>query len=149
MGNFVNKNKKQFKDMATAFSAKYIGDLRTQIKHLQSDTQIITDAPLDNNGKGESFSPTDLLATALATCMMTILAIRANTKNIFIGNPTFDFTKTMQSSPRKVSEVSITFTFYVEISIENRKYLESEARKCPVALSIASDINQQITFIYK
>ncbi len=134
--------------MGTKITGKYTGSLRNNLIHNQSNKTIITDAPLDNNGKGESFSPTDLVAAALGSCMLTIIAIRANSKNINIGNPTYEIKKHMESSPRKISVIEINIIFFQSFSEDQKSYLEEEAKNCPVALSIDSSIEQRITFNY-
>lgn len=134
--------------MGTKITGKYTGSLRNNLIHNQSNKTIITDAPLDNNGKGESFSPTDLVAAALGSCMLTIIAIRANSKNINIGNPTYEIKKHMGSSPRKISVIEVNINFFQSFSEDQKSYLEKEAKNCPVALSIDSSIEQRITFNY-
>ena len=134
--------------MATAFNAHYQGSLRTSITHLNSQTQLRTDAPKDNNGKGESFSPTDLVASALASCMITIIAIRAKSKKIEIGHPELKFRKFMKSNPRKIEKIEVEIYFTEPISSVERTYLEAEARNCPVALSLDIGIKQVVKFIY-
>lgn len=129
-------------------NGKYKGDLRNELIHVKSSTQIQTDAPTDNNGKGESFSPTDLVAAALASCMLTIIGIRARTKNIEIGSPSYTVIKKMDSNPRKIREIEIEFTFNSPIELKDREYLEHEGRNCPVALSLHQDIVQNVKFIY-
>ena len=89
----------------------YQGELRTEAVHVQSGTHIITDAPVDNQGKGEAFSPTDLLSASLASCMMTIMGIAGRTHNIALDGTTCDITKIMSASPRKVAEIQISFQF--------------------------------------
>lgn len=133
--------------MAVKIKGNYVGDLRCELTH-QSGSSIQTDAPLDNHGKGEAFSPTDLVAAALASCMLTVLAIRANSKSIPIGQPSFLIKKSMGSNPRRISEVQIEFSFNEVISEKNRIYLESEAKKCPVALSVHPDLLQSVAFKY-
>lgn len=127
----------------------YLGELSCSMTHLKSASSIITDAPTDNNGKGAAFSPTDLLAGALATCMLTIIGIRADGKNIYIGKPFFNVKKKMSSTPRMVESVEIEIIFETEIKKENRLYLEKEAKKCPVALSLHPNLVQKVAFKYK
>jgi len=127
---------------------KYLEDLRCEMKHLKSGVLIHTDAPIDNNGKGESFSPTDLLAAALGSCMLTILAIRANTKRIDIGTPNYTIKKIMDANPRRVKAIEIEISFEKSILLDDRKYLENEALNCPVALSLSKDLEQKVTFKY-
>ncbi len=129
---------------------KYLGSLRTEATHTQSNSKIITDAPTDNKGKGEEFSPTDTVATALASCMITIMGIQANTSNIDLNFVEADITKVMSASPRKISEVIVTFNFGNTIYSEKEKtILKNAAKTCPVALSLNPDIKQTITFNFK
>src|SRR5688500_5926544 len=92
------------------FENKYLGDLRTEAIHLKSGNKIITDAPVDNNGKGEAFSPTDLVCAALSACMMTIMGIKAKNEGIDIEKMSSEITKSMITNPRKISEIAISFT---------------------------------------
>ena len=132
--------------MATA-KVHYQGNLRTQATHIKSDTQLITDAPTDNNGKGEAFSPTDLIATALASCMITIMGIKARNKGINIDGIDSEITKVMSSNPRRISEIIISLKMpKSDISSEDQKLLEKVALTCPVALSLHPDVKQTITF---
>ncbi len=127
--------------------AKYNGGLRTESQHIQSGNKLITDAPLDNNGKGEAFSPTDLLAAALGSCMMTIMAITAQKNNIELAETTYEITKIMSANPRKVQEVIISFKFpELNISDELKQKFENAAHTCPVSLSLSKDVIQNITF---
>lgn len=130
------------------FNGSYQGNLRCRIEHTASGTTINTDAPKDNHGKGEMFSPTDLLATALGSCMVTIIAIRANTKKIDLGTVNFEIEKVMQSSPRKVSEIRLTIKMSKTLSLKERVYLEKEGLSCPVALSLHPELKQQVVFEY-
>ena len=131
----------------TTIKTIYLGDLRTENEHLQSGNKVITDAPCDNQGKGEFFSPTDMLATALGSCILTIMGIKARDNGIDIKGTSVDVTKIMASDPRRVSEVLIEFTFpkkaYTE---EERKLVESVAGTSPVPLSLHPDLKQTIKF---
>jgi uncharacterized OsmC-like protein len=132
--------------MATSL-VKYIGGLRTEATHIQSNTKIITDAPLDNHGKGEAFSPTDLMATSLANCMLTIMGIKAITEGMTgIDGTIAEVTKVMASDPRRVSEIHIHLKFpknkYTE---KEKKIYENVAHTCPVAKSLHPDLKQVIT----
>ena len=131
----------------TTIKTIYLGDLRTENEHLQSGNHIITDAPTDNQGKGESFSPTDMLATALGSCIMTIMGIKARENNIDIKGTGIEITKIMASDPRRVAEVVVEFTFpnkpYTE---EEKKLIESVAGTSPVPLSLHPDLKQTILF---
>ncbi|MFY0687961.1 MAG: OsmC family protein [Cyclobacteriaceae bacterium] len=129
------------------FKTTYLGQLRTQATHVASDTQIITDAPTDNHGKGETFSPTDLVATALTSCMITIMGIEANKLGIELEGITASTQKVMGISPRKVSKVKIEFFWETcELSDERRTHLKQKALTCPVALSLHPDLVQDVTF---
>ncbi|MBP2281538.1 putative OsmC-like protein [Psychrobacter sp. PL19] len=126
----------------------YQGNLRTQAIHLQSNNEIITDAPVDNHGKGEAFSPTDLLATSLASCMLTIIGIKAADMGVDIIGTTAEVTKIMAANPRRVSEVHIVMTFMHALDDRTQKILYNTALSCPVAQSIHPDITQNLTFSY-
>ena len=132
--------------MATS-TVKYLGSLRTEAIHLKSKERIITDAPTDNHGRGEAFSPTDLVATALASCMVSILGIQANTSNIKLGDIDAEVTKIMSANPRKISEIVVVMNFTNHHYSEKEKIILTNAAKtCPVALSLNPDIKQTITF---
>ncbi len=131
----------------THFRNKYLGSLRTESLHIQSGNKLITDAPLDNNGKGEAFSPTDLVCSALCSCMMTIMGIVANREEIDISGMEGDITKVMAANPRRISEVHIHITMPDrELSQKQKEVLKRAALTCPVALSLHPDIKQVITF---
>ena len=129
----------------TTSKVTYQGDLRTTAIHLQSSNEIITDAPVDNQGKGEAFSPTDLLATSLASCMLTIIGIKARDMDIDIAGTTSEVTKIMAADPRRVSEVHIAITFNEEFDEKTQKICYNTALTCPVAKSIHPDIIQRVT----
>lgn len=132
------------------FKSTYKGNLRVESIHLQSGTTIETDAPTDNNGKGERFSPTDLVATALANCMTTIMGIKAEQMNINITGTTAEIEKIMSSAPRRIQEIRIDFYMPIqEYSDKDKKLLEAAALSCPVAKSLAPEVNQVITFHWK
>ena len=125
----------------------YLGDLRTENIHVQSGTKIITDAPIDNRGKGEAFSPTDLLATALGNCIMTIMGIKAMDNGIDIVGTEIGITKIMANDPRRVSEVVLEFTFPKKgYSDTEKQLIESVAGTSPVPLSLHSGLKQTIRF---
>jgi len=132
----------------TTSKVTYQGDLRTTAIHLQSNNEIITDAPTDNHGKGEDFSPTDLLATSLASCMLTIIGIKAVDMGIDIKGTVAEVTKIMAADPRRVSEVHIVMTFMQALDDRTQKILYNTALNCPVAQSIHPDITQNLTFSY-
>ena len=124
----------------------YLGDLRTSAIHVASDKNIITDAPIDNQGKGEAFSPTDTVATALASCLLTIMGIKARDLNIDIKNTTAEVSKVMASNPRRISEIQITVNFTRNYDQRIKKILEKAALACPVSNSLHPDLKQNILF---
>jgi len=127
----------------------YKGNLRTEAVHLQSGQTIITDAPLDNNGKGEAFSPTDLLSTSLGCCMLTIMGIVAQRHNINIEGTTIEITKKMEANPRRVGEIVVEFTMPKNnFSDDDKKLLEHAAHTCPVAKSLSAELKQTVIFNY-
>jgi uncharacterized OsmC-like protein len=131
--------------MATIDST-YLGDLRTEATHLQSGTKIITDAPTDNQGKGEAFSPTDLLAESLVGCILTTMAIAGRAHDIVIDGTTAEVTKVMAADPRRVAEVVINLKFPQEYDDRQKKILQVAAHGCPVARSLHPDLKQTIDF---
>ncbi|WP_303924024.1 OsmC family protein [Draconibacterium sediminis] len=131
----------------TTIKTIYLGELRTENEHLQSGNKVITDAPTDNRGKGEYFSPTDLLATALGSCIMTIMGIKARDNGIDIEGTQVDVTKIMASDPRRVAEVVVEFTFPAKnYTDEEKQLVESVAGISPVPLSLHPDLVQTIRF---
>lgn len=123
----------------------YLGDLRTKATHLQSGTEIFTDAPLDNQGKGEAFSPTDLVATALGSCMMTIMGIAARTHGFNVDGTRLRITKIMKSDPRRIGEVVVDLEFPpIKYTEKQKKILRVCADTCPVALSLHPDLKQTV-----
>lgn len=127
--------------------SSYLGNLRTQMKHLQSGTEVITDAPVDNNGKGEAFSPTDLVAAALGSCLVTIMAIVAEKDGLKIEGLSWEVTKIMNSQPRKIAEIIVELHW--ENAPQDEKMLQklkNAARTCPVALSLDPELKQTIIF---
>ncbi|HKR05996.1 MAG TPA: OsmC family protein [Bacteroidia bacterium] len=131
------------------FYSRYEGNLRTSSEHLQSGTKIITDAPTDNQGKGEAFSPTDLLAVSLATCMLTTIAIKIRNNDFNIEGAEISATKIMASDPRRVAGIKIEFKMPPNnYTGEQKKMIEQIAHTCPVALSIHPDLKQEIIFNY-
>ena len=126
----------------------YKNNLRTEAQHIASGQKIITDAPLDNNGKGEAFSPTDLVATALASCMITIMAIAAEKNGINISETSASVKKIMGTSPRTISDIVIEIKMSKDIALKDRKRLEKAALACPVHKSLHPDMNKEITFSY-
>lgn len=124
----------------------YKSDLRTEITHVRSGSVIITDAPVDNKGKGENFSPTDLLASALGSCIFTIMGIAAREHGFSIDGATCKTTKVMTENPRKIGEIRIEFDFTGhEFTPKQKKILEHIVKTCPVALSLNESVFQNIT----
>jgi uncharacterized OsmC-like protein len=125
----------------------YQGELRTEATHIASGLKIITDAPIDNNGKGEAFSPTDLVAGALASCLMTIMGIEANKMGISLHGLSTDTQKLMSPPPRRIAKLRISVQWSnPTASAEQLELLKQKALTCPVALSLHPDITQEITF---
>ncbi len=126
----------------------YKGNLRTEATHLQSNTIIETDAPVDNNGKGERFSPTDIVVTALGSCMLTIMGMKAEAMNIDLTGTTLGIQKIMAANPRRISGVQIEFRFPDDLVLSEKEkaILENAAHTCPVAKSIHPDINVEVKF---
>ncbi len=132
--------------MATV-TAKYLGDLRTECVHVASGTKLVTDAPVDNQGKGEAFSPTDLCATALAACAMTIIGIYGRSHDVDVTGTTIEVTKTMSANPRRIGKLEVVFTMPDREYTDKQKLLiERAAHTCPVHLSLHPDVEQVFTF---
>ena len=127
----------------------YIGDLRTTSVHLQSGTEILSDAPKDNHGKGEAFSPTDLVANSLATCMISIMGIKSRDLNVDLSGSTVEVTKIMQAEPRKIAKIITVLNINIEADDKTKTILERAAMTCPVMLSLHPDIEKEITFNWK
>ena len=126
----------------------YKNNLRTEAEHIASGEKIITDAPIDNNGKGEAFSPTDLVAAALGSCMITIMAIAAEKHGIDVSKTNASVKKEMSSDPRRISEIIIDINMDKNIEVKDRKRLEKAALACPVHKSLHPDIKKKIQFFY-
>ena len=126
--------------------ATYDGNLRCTATHGPSGKQLITDAPVDNKGKGESFSPTDLLATSMLTCIMTIVAIRADSKGIDVSSMSGSVEKTMAANPRRVSKLEVVVNLPSDITIEDRSWLITEGCNCPVCVSVSETMEVDVTF---
>jgi len=131
--------------MAT-IETTYLGELRTEPVHVQSGTHIITDAPLDNQGKGEAFSPTDLMSASLGSCAMTIMGIAARTHGIDMDGATASITKIMAANPRRVAEIVVEFKFPKTYTEKEQKILEHAALTCPVYLSLHPDLVKTVSF---
>lgn len=134
--------------MATS-KIKYQGELRTTCIHLQSGTEILTDAPTDNHGKGDAFSPTDLVATALGSCMVSIMAIKTRDLDLELKDSTLEVTKIMQAEPRKIAKIVVVLNMSIATSDKNKTILERAAMTCPVLLSLHPDIEKEVTFNWK
>ncbi len=133
--------------MSHKIESSYLGELRVSSTHLVSNTEIITDATVDNNGKGDSFSPTDLVATALGTCMITVMGIYAEKNGILMPNVYSRTNKVMSSTPRKISKLKIEIIFGDNrLSEVEKKSLKDVALNCPVAKSLHPDLKQEIEF---
>ena len=126
----------------------YLGDLRCESEHLQSGTRVFTDAPTDNHGKGEVFSPTDLCATSLAQCMLTTIAILGKDKGINIEGSYAELQKIMNPKPRKIAEIVCDLYFSGSFSDEEKVFIENTAMNCPVALTLSAEVKKSVTFNY-
>ena len=133
----------------TTSIVRYLGELRTSSMHLQSGTEILTDAPTDNHGKGEAFSPTDMVANSLATCIITTMAIKATDMDLELKGTTAEVTKVMAPDPRRISEIHIIFQMNLVADDKTKTILEKTAMTCPVFFSLHPDIKKEITFNWK
>ena len=131
------------------FEIEYTGDLRTTAIHLDSGSEIITDAPKDNHGLGENFSPTDMVCTALASCILTIMAIAVEKENIDIKGTNAIVKKTMGINPRRIKKIDIDLTFPREYDRKTKIILERAAFNCPVHHTISESVEKNISFTYK
>ena len=127
-------------------TVKYLGSLRTEGTHLASSKTLITDAPLDNQGKGEAFSPTDTVATGLASCLLTIMGIKARDLNVDLEGTYADVQKIMGTNPRRIVEIKVEVHFPQTLESKTKQILERAAKSCPVAKSLHPDLNQTISF---
>jgi putative redox protein len=128
----------------------YNGDLRTTCIHIRSGQEIITDAPIDNNGKGEAFSPTDLTATSLGTCMITVMGIAARNHGINMDGAELEITKHMGTDPRRITAIDVRIIMPQNpYSAKEIKILETAGRTCPVAYSLHPDIEQRVEFVWR
>ena len=127
----------------------YLGDLRTSSIHIQSNVEILSDAPIDNNGKGEAFSPTDLVANALGSCMMTIMAIKSKDLNLDLTGSIVEITKIMNAEPRRIGKIIIDLKMAVAVIEKEKTILEKAAMSCPVFLSLHPEIEKEISFSWK
>lgn len=135
--------------MSITSTVTYQGELRTTAIHLQSNSRLITDAPIDNHGKGEAFSPTDLVATALASCMLTIMGIKADDLQVDLSGSHADVTKVMSANPRRIAEIHIDIYVTCSLSDKQQKLLEAAAHTCPVSQSLHPETQQIVAFHYE
>ena len=126
----------------------YEGNLRTRAIHISSGSELLTDAPIDNQGKGKNFSPTDLVATALGSCMLTIMGITANVHDIDIKGTKVKVEKIMGRDPRKIDQINMEIIFELPVSSKHKIILERAAKHCPVAKTLEGNIEENIKFIY-
>ncbi len=135
--------------MATA-TGTYLGDLRVELRHERSGATIMTDAPVDNHGKGEAFSPTDMVGAALGACAMTIIGIYAQAHNVDVSGMKMEVTKTMNADPRRIGKLEVTFIMPQRAYSDKEKAsIERAARTCPVHLSLHPDTEQVFTFVWQ
>lgn len=131
----------------TTLTTEYKGTLRTENIHTRSGSLVITDAPVDNQGKGEAFSPTDLVCTALSSCMLTTMGILATRENIDLNGLQTEVVKIMGSAPRKISEIQITLSHpALNVTEVQKQKLKNAALTCPVALSLHESVKQTVIF---
>ena len=136
--------------MKNTATARYAGHLRTEATHTASGNAIQTDAPVDNHGRGEAFSPTDLVSTALGSCMMTVMGIVAERHSWDLVGSTFAVLKHMSTEPpRRIAQIDVTFTLPATLAPQDRIILERAAHTCPVGLSLHPEVRQNIVFEYK
>ncbi len=126
----------------------YLGDLRTEMTHVQSGTRVMTDAPTDNNGKGEFFSPTDLVAGALGSCMLTLMALAARRLEIAIEGTRVEIQKVMAADPRRIAEIRLDFYFPGNYTDRCKKIIEGAGETCPVGKSLHPDVKQTVVYHY-
>jgi len=127
--------------------APYDGDLRCTATHGPSGMQLVTDAPVDNKGKGESFSPTDLLATSMLTCVMTIVAIRADSRGIDVSGMNGNVEKSMAANPRRIAKLEVIVDLPSNLSMDDRAWLITEGCNCPVCVSVSESMEVDVTFL--
>ena len=124
----------------------YTGNLRTEITHVQSGQKVLTDAPLDNHGKGEAISPTDMLAASLGSCMLTVMGLAARTHGIDMDGTDCSVTKIMAANPRRVGEIMVSFKFHKQYTDKEKKILESASLTCPIYYSLSPDLKKTVEF---
>ena len=137
-------------DSITKLTCKvtYYGNLRTEIEHIDSGAKAQTDAPVDNHGMGRSLSPTDMTCASLASCMFTVMGIKAKSMNLNLDGSHADVTKVMADAPRRIKEIKVKIFLSEKLSEADRKVLEATALNCPVAKSLHPDIHQDVRFEY-
>jgi len=134
----------------TTATARYEGHLRTEATHTASGTVIQTDAPVDNHGRGEAFSPTDLVGTALGTCILTTMAIVAERHQVDLVGSSFKMEKIMSTdAPRRIAQLTVELHLPASLSDADRALMERTAHTCPVALSLNPEIKQEVRFVYE
>lgn len=144
------RNTREYCADMVKITGHYQGQLRTSAVHESSGSTLVTDAPVDNHGKGEAFSPTDLLATSLATCILTTMGIVAERNGIDFSTATFEIIKEMTTTPpRRVAKLTARFTLPASLSAESRTRLEQVAKTCPVHHSLHPDVVTDIRFEYR
>lgn len=134
--------------MSHISTIRYTGNLHTDLTHLQSGNTISTDAPIDNNGKGEAFSPTDLLASSLAACALTIMGMKANDMGVDLVGTRVEVAKEMATNPRRVAKIVVDFYLNQQLDQRSRILLEAAAHTCPVKYSLSADLIQEFHFHY-
>ncbi|MEK7483459.1 MAG: OsmC family protein [Planctomycetota bacterium] len=134
--------------MSVKITGKYVAGLKTEMIHGPSGKTLMTAAPVDNQGDGSSFSPTDLVVTALGSCMVTIMGIVAQRNQIKIDGLRFEMEKHMETTPRRVGRIPIRIYMPTGLSLEDRKRLEQAASTCPVAQTLHPDVKKEVQFIY-
>lgn len=132
----------------SSLEIKYQGNLRTSATHLESGSEILTDAPKDNYGLGEAFSPTDMVCSALASCILTIMAIAVEKNGISIKGTKAIVKKSMGINPRRISKIDIELTFFRDYDEKTRRVLERAAFNCPVHHTLSDEVEKNINFIY-
>ncbi len=135
--------------MAVEITGRYVGNLKTELTHGPSGTVIRTAAPVDNQGDGSSFSPTDLAAASLGACMMTLIAIVGERDGLDLTGLSFRLEKHMTSNPRRIGAIPVTITMPPGLNPEQREKLERAALTCPVHKSLSEDVQKDVRFVYE
>ena len=134
--------------MAVEITGKYIGNLKTELTHGPSGSVIRTAAPVDNNGDGSSFSPTDLAAAALGACMLTLVAMVGEREGIDLSGLSFRLEKHMAANPRRIGAIPVTIQMPAGLTADQRKKLENAAMTCPVHKSLSEEVEKPVEFVY-